>query len=241
MDNKVKTAVFKFSDDFDPLLTSERREKAFEYSFKGRQTVKHLIESLGVPHTEIGCIYSNGSPVGFKYLVANGDRINVTGTETDDQTKIDLDGDIRFILDAHLGKLASHLRFLGFDSLYRNDYDDETLAILSSQRNRILLTRDRGLLMRRVILYGYWVRSKKPKEQLIEVVGRYDLKKYWMPFKRCVRCNDLLVPVAKDEILHRLQSLTKRYFNDFRKCRGCNQIYWRGSHFEKMQAFISEI
>jgi uncharacterized protein with PIN domain len=148
---------------------------------------------------------------------------------------------VRFVLDTHLGRLAGYLRLLGFDALYRNDTSDALLAALSQQEQRVLLTRDRGLLKRRIVEFGYCVRESDPKQQLISLFHRYRLAAEIEPWRRCLRCNELLEPVTKAEILEQLEPKTKCYFNDFRRCRGCHQIYWPGSHYDRMQAFIDQV
>jgi uncharacterized protein with PIN domain len=148
---------------------------------------------------------------------------------------------VRFVLDTHLGRLAVYLRLLGFDALYRNDSADAVLANLSQQEQRVLLTRDRGLLKRRIVEFGCCVRENDPKQQLIMLLRRYRLAAEIDPWRRCLRCNELLEPVAKTEILDQLEPKTKRYFNNFRRCAGCHQIYWPGSHYDRMQAFINQV
>ena len=149
--------------------------------------------------------------------------------------------DPRFLLDCHLGRLTAHLRMLGFDCLYQNDYEDSNMAGIVQHEERILLTRDRRLLMRKVILHGYCLRSLNSLEQLTEVIHRFDLMNKIQPFHRCLRCNHLLEAVEKDTILHRLEPLTKLYFDKFHICPACRQIYWKGSHYEQMQNLIKQI
>jgi hypothetical protein len=150
-------------------------------------------------------------------------------------------GEHRFVLDNHLGRLAVYLRMLGFDALYRNDYQDEELARVSSEERRILLTRDVRLLMRNQVRHGYWVRSKIPRQQLLEIVKRYNLVEMVTPFLRCMRCNGVLMPVSKEMVLDRLEPLTRLYYDDFRICAECDQVYWRGSHYERMQIFLEQV
>jgi len=178
-----------------------------------------------------------GDSVGLAYLVQDGDTISVFGNEP----AADTVDEPRFVLDGHLGRLNAHLRMLGFDCLYRNDYDDETLAAASASEARVLLTRDRRLLMRKSLSQGYLPRSLEPWEQLHEVVRRYGLQRWVRPFQRCIRCNGLLEPADKQSILDQLEPLTKLYFEEFRICPACRQIYWKGSHFEKMERMIKSL
>ena len=242
----MKQATFEFQGDLNELLTPAQRNQTFACLFRGRQSVKHLIESLSVPHSEIGGILVKGRAVGFGYLVQNGDHVVVQplspeATHTLSGAPLAPPEGARFVLDNHLGRLAVYLRLFGFDTLYDNDYQDEELARIASEQGRILLTRDRRLLMRNSIPYGCLVRSKAPRQQLLQVVRRYHLGGQIEPFKRCLRCNGLLQPVEKAEVLHRLKPLTRKYFDDFRICQDCQQVYWPGSHYERMQKLVEQV
>jgi uncharacterized protein with PIN domain len=147
----------------------------------------------------------------------------------------------RFVLDAHLGRLAAYLRMLGFDTLYNKDYRDEDLARISSREKRILLTRDLGVLKRNLVTHGYWIRATLPREQAIEVVRRLDLAGAIAPFQRCVHCNGLLRAVSKNLVLDRLLPETKQHYDEFYLCEVCNQVYWKGSHYRRMCHFIDMI
>lgn len=147
----------------------------------------------------------------------------------------------RFLLDCHLGRLNAHLRMLGFDCSYQNDYDDAMMTGIAQREARILLTRDRRLLMRKVIQHGYCLRSLEPLEQLTEVVQRFDLTDKIQPFHRCLRCNHPLEPVDKEAVIDRLEPLTKLYFDEFHICPACRQIYWKGSHYERMLKLVERI
>ena len=240
-------ADFRFYAELNDFLPPARRQRDFVHPVEGRVTVKHLIESLGVPHGEVDLILVNGQPVDFSYLVKDGDRVSVYPMFE----SIDISAvgrlrpqplrQTRFVLDTHLGQLATYLRLLGFDTRYRNDFGDPELARISSEERRILLTRDRGLLKRNLVSHGYYVRHTEPRQQLLEVVRRFDLKDDLQPFRRCLRCNALLEPVDKERILHRLEANTRRYYEEFRICSGCQQIYWKGSHYRRMRRFLNGI
>lgn len=232
--------IFYFHDELNDFLPDRQKRSKIPLTFNGDQSVKHLIESLGVPHTQVFSIHIDQRQVGFGYLVREGDFVDVH-PYTAAALKA-LGAEQRgFLLDNHLGRLAVYLRMLGFDALYRNDYQDVELAHIASQEGRVLLTRDIRLLMRNVIQYGYWVRSTVPREQLVEILRRYELAGAVRPFQRCMRCNGLLQPVSKVDVLERLRPLTKKYFHEFHRCVECDQVYWKGSHYERMQHFISQI
>jgi len=235
----MNRAQFRFLGKLNDLLPEKSRGKVVLVTFNNGQTVKHLIEALGVPHPEVQCIRANGRVVDFAYQVRNGDQIDIYPISPGDSNG--QGEEWRFVLDNHLGRLAVYLRMLGFDALYRNDYQDEELARLCHQEERILLTRDKRLLMRNAVKRGYWIRSKVPRHQLEEVVRHFGLDTAVKPFRRCLRCNSLLVAVSKEEVLDRLQPLTRLYYDEFHLCPECNQIYWKGSHYERMQHMIQQV
>lgn len=232
----MKNATFDFAPELQPLLKHELRGKPVNINFRGEQSVKHLIESLGIPHTEIGQLSGNRVKIGQGTIVQNGDRIKIWPVGPSYLAK-----EPQFVIDGHLGRLASHLRMLGLDCLYNNAYEDDKLVEISVEQERILLTRDRLLLMHKVITQGYLLRSLDSNEQLSEVVCRYRLAKWIKPFKRCMRCNKPLEPVEKETILEKLEPLTKKYFHEFMLCPSCDQVYWKGSHYERMMEVINRI
>jgi uncharacterized protein with PIN domain/sulfur carrier protein ThiS len=237
----------RFYEELNDFLPPEQRKATFPYSFKQPGSIKDLIETLGVPHPEIDLILVNGHPVDFDYQVRDGDRISVYPVfESLDVTPVTRLRPAplritRFVLDTHLGRLAAYLRLFGFDTLYRNDYDDPTLADISIKEHRILLTRDKQLLMRKQITHGYYVRATQPQKQLLEVLTRFDLRKTQQSFTRCMHCNGEIRPVAKEEIESRLLPRTKIWYTEFWQCSQCNKIYWKGSHYRRMQELIESI
>jgi len=238
-------ATFRFYAELNDFLPPSRRQVSFAHHFNGRVSVKDMIESLGAPHTEVDLILVNGESVDFHYLVQDGDRISVYPVfESFDITPLLRVRSRplrqpRFVLDVHLGRLAAYLRLLGFDALYSSDCDDATLAALSRDERRTLLTRDRGLLKRRQVTHGYCVRTTNPREQVREVLRRFDLYRLVAPFSRCIRCNGVLEPVAKQSVENRLPPQVRAHHDDFRICAACGQVYWRGSHYERLQALVA--
>jgi uncharacterized protein with PIN domain len=231
----IMRANFTFISQLNDFLPHAYRETSFYLEFAPHQSLKHLIESLGVPHTDFGRVLVNGKESDANQLLKQNDRVMVFPAESP------LSGDARFILDNHLGQLATYLRMLGFDSLYRNDYQDVELASVAVQDGRVLLTRDRRLLMRKVIRLGYCIHQTEPRQQVVEVLQRFKLKDDIRPFQRCLRCNSPLQKVSKQEILERLEPLTKKYFDEFHICPSCHQIYWKGSHYGHMLEVIDEL
>jgi uncharacterized protein with PIN domain len=204
-----------------------------------------MIESLGVPHTEVALMLVNGAPVDFAYHVLDGDRISVyppfEHVDLPDMPDIQSSGEPRFVCDVHLGRLAAYLRMVGFDTLFPEDYRDEELARISSEEDRILLTRDRGLLKRSIVKRGYSVRATDPWQQLEEVIKRFNLYDAIERFWRCAACNGVLEAVDKAAILDQLPEKTARYYNEFRRCANCGKIYWRGSHYEQIDQLVERM
>ena len=246
----MATAHLRFYAELQDCLPAASKGDGpggFDHSFSGQVSVKDMVESLGVPHTELDLILANGDSVDFSYRVRDGDRISFYPRFE----SIDVGPilrvrprplpELRFVLDVHLGKLASFLRLLGFDSLYRRDFEDASLARLSNAERRILLTRDRGLLKRSQVTYGYWIRETSPRLQLIEVVRRFGLWDRLQPFGRCLRCNGAIESIPSDEVASRLLPRTREHYREFRWCPECERVYWKGSHHDRMQGFLQEV
>lgn len=232
----------RFYEELGDFLEPDRRRRSFEVVFHGARSVKDLVQSLGVPHTEIDLILVDGASVGFDHRIEGGERIAVYPTFE----RFDV-GEVtrlrprplrvtRFVCDVHLGHLARDLRTLGFDTLYERDYDDETIVALSVEQHRIVLTRDRGILVRDAVTHGHWVRAKDPDRQVAEVVQALDLSRAAVLFSRCRECNGVIEPVAKDVVLDRLPPHVAATREEFTRCPGCDRVYWTGAHVDRMRA-----
>lgn len=243
----MPTAYFRFHSSLNFFLPRHQKERLVTHAYEHRASIKDMIESLGVPHPEIDLIVVNGLPVDFNTLVKHGDSVNVY--PFNDQPHVTGKVPLRppyptrpaFILDQHLGRLAAYLRMMGFDTLYRNDYHDEELAQVSYDETRILLTRDIGLLKRASVIYGYYVRETNRRRQLAEITTRCDLKAQVIPFSRCMKCNGLVEPVSLEQVEDHLPEGTARCYDTFHRCAACGQIYWRGAHYQRMQALLNEV
>ena len=240
-------AWFRFYAELNDFLPPARRARPFAHDFLDLAPVKDRIESFGVPHTEVELIVVNGESVDFTYIVRDRDRISVYPVfEALDispllRVRPEPLRDPRFVLDLHLGRLAAYLRMMGFDTLYRNDYGDEELARTSSGEHRILLTRDIGLLKRAMVTHGCYVRETNARRQLAEVMRRFDLARLARPFTRCLRCNTPLVPAAREEVAHSVPPRTLALHDEYLRCPGCGGVYWKGSHYRRMQALIGSL
>ena len=239
-------AVLRFYAELKDFLTAERCSGIATHSFDVPGSVKDVIEGRGVPHTEVDLILVNGEPVDFSYRVADGDRISVYPVFE----AFDLSPVVRvrpqplrhvhFVLDVHLGRLAGYLRLLGFDTVWSNEWSDHELVGISTGQRRRLLTRDVGLLKHGSITHGYFVRATEPRRQLTEVVRRFHLADEIIPFTRCMECNGSLEPAEKADVADRLPPATGRQFDEYRTCSSCERIYWRGSHYRRLNEIVEE-
>jgi uncharacterized protein with PIN domain len=216
----------------------------FAHTWRGSAAVKDVIEALGVPHPEIDIILVNGRSVGFDHLLCDGDRVSVYPVfeALDVSPLVRLRPRplrvTRFVLDVHLGRLAAYMRMLGFDTLWQRDGQDAALARCAQEEQRLLLTRDRGLLKRRELSRGNCVRSARPREQLIEVVTRFDLASQAQPFTRCISCNGLLALIGPGEARGQVPPDVLLRFEQLTRCQACDRMYWRGSHYARMQRVV---
>jgi uncharacterized protein with PIN domain len=243
----TKTVKLRFYEELNDFLESGKKKKAFFYQFSGKHTIKHVIEALGVPHTEVELILANGDSVGFDYHIKDGDHISVYPVfETFDVSPLIRLREkplrnIKFILDVHLGKLAKILRMLGFDTFYKNDYNDREIINISKTDNRIILTSDCGILKNKSVTHGCYIRSEQPYEQAQEVLQRFDLFSQIKTFHRCMICNGVIESVSKESILSEIPPKTAKYYKKFYKCSDCGKIYWKGSHYFNMKEKIEQI
>jgi uncharacterized protein with PIN domain len=210
------------------------------------RSVKDLVESVGVPHPEVALVLVDGASVDFGHRITGGEVVAVypsshAATAAVPSRVAPPRPAPRFVCDVHLGRLARRLRLLGFDTWYRTDADDDRLAALAADQDRILLSRDRGLLMRRLVVHGYCPRSDDADVQAVEVVRHFDLGGHVRPLTRCVRCNGRVRPVTKAEVLHRLPPRTRVEHDRFACCTGCGQVYWPGSHLPRIDAFLAMV
>lgn len=237
-------ATLRFYEELNDYLPPARRRRDIEVRFAPPCPVRHLIESLGVPHTEIELIVVDGTSVDLETPVEDGARIAVYPVfESLDVTPLlrlrpAALRNPRFFADAQLGRLARYLRLLGFDTLYENAIDDAELVRRAAAGHRIILSRDRGLLMRREVTHGCHIRQDAPLRQLAQVVERCDLAGQGRPFTRCMMCNGPLQAVDKAAILTQLEPATRRFYDAFWRCTECGRIYWKGTHYRRLKSLV---
>jgi uncharacterized protein len=238
------TCEFRFYEELNDYLPPGQRKQTITRELTGTPSVKDAIESLGVPHTEIDLILVDGRSVRFERKLLGGERVAVYP----EFERFDISPlhrlrpkplrQPRFVADVHLGTLARFLRLLGFDTRYGNGLDDAELAEITSREKRILLTRDVGLLKRKTVVRGQWLRSRDPEEQVTEIVEALHLKRTLRPFTRCMACNGELVAIARREVATRVPPRVYRRFRSFKQCEDCLRVFWRGSHFDRLRRLV---
>ncbi len=228
---------FRFYAELGDFLPPSRRGQSFRHAVAAYQSIKHAVEALGVPHTEVGLLLVNGEPAEMDGRLEESDRLAVypalrrlmpqpAGSEP------------RFAADSHLGRLARYLRFCGFDTRRDNGWDDAELVAMAVEEDRIVLTRDRALLMHKALRSGCYLRDKEPLAQLADVAGHFALDLDATRPGRCLECNASLLPVAKTEVAAGLQPGTRAGFDAFWRCAGCRRVFWRGAHWKRMRAAV---
>ena len=240
-------AEFRFYEELNDFLPADQHKTSFRSPFSGSPSVKDTIQAIGVPHTAIDLILVDGQSVDFSHRLRGGERVAVYPVFE----RLDISPVIRlrprplrntrFILDVHLGKLARYLRMLGFDTAYERDCDNSMLIDLSLQHERIILTRSLGILKQSRVMHGYWLRHHEPLQQLQEVLLALDLFGQLQPFTRCMDCNGRIHPVDKAVIRGQIDPNIFQRYGEFRQCRDCRKIYWRGSHYKSMLRLVSEL
>ena len=231
----MATATFRFHGELADFIARERRGVAFDYACARAATIKHAIESLGVPHTEAGQLLVNSLPATLPRIVREGDTIEVFPHSTADASLEDMPV---FVADAHLGGLARMLRMLGINTLFENAISDSEIIELAIRERRIVLTRDRELLKIRDVARGCFVHALRPELQLREVAARYGLERHMQPFTLCLHCNFRLEFVEKSAVKGHIPERITESYAKFMRCPGCGRIYWQGSHWARMREML---
>jgi uncharacterized protein len=235
----ANTAEFRFFGELADFLPRDKRNASFRYTYARAATLKNAIEALGVPHTEVGRVSVNGAPATLQRIVREGDHVEVSPWQP--QHSIIPESERRFLADAHLGGPARFLRMLGYDTSHDNAIADEEIRRRAREERRIVLTRDRDLLKCADIARGAYVHALKPEQQLREIAGRYGLAAGARPFTLCLHCNLPLDPADKASVAARLPENVGALHTSFRHCRGCDRVYWHGTHYERMLETLGRV
>ena len=136
---------------------------------------------------------------------------------------------MKFVADVMLGSLAKAMRFCGYDVLYDNHADDETLK--KQSRHRLILTKDRPLTKQLRHEHTYLVQSIGIQRQLEEIRARFPIK---VSPPRCMECNGKLKKISKSKVQHLVPPFVWKHQEQFFRCGACSRIYWTGTHYENM-------
>lgn len=232
--------LIQFENTLEYFLSNIQQNGRIEYVLKRRASVKDIIESFGVPHTEVGEIRFNNKAVDFRFVPDSSGQLEVLSIPAPFDVRVssrlrpDTYDKIQFIADVNVIKLGRMMILLGFDVLFSPAFDDQTIAKISVAQERIVLTRDTRLLMRKKIIYGRRIREDRPYSQLVEVLRFFGLSDQCRPLSRCTQCNRTLERVEKENVLHLLEPKTKKYFHSFFQCPVCKKVYWKGSHHDNL-------
>jgi uncharacterized protein with PIN domain len=230
--DRVNGLSIRFAAELWMFLAPRHRRERLDAGLDGTSTLGHIVESYGVPLPEVGRLLVNGGPVSAGYRPRPGEDAFVAAVDRPQR----LPGPARFVLDVHLGALARRLRLVGVDTAYRNDMDDDALIAQANAERRVLLTKDRRMLRRRMLWLGAYVRGDHPDEQLADVLGRFAPP--LAPWTRCTACNGPLVPVPKRDVEHLLRPGTRRTYDSFARCVACGRVYWPGAHHERLAGIV---
>lgn len=236
-------SLVDFLSSVSPLDESAHRRFLFDW----RSLAKDAIEGIGIPHPEVDLLLANGASVSFEWELQDGTLLEAFPPghpETDHHPSLVRPPPLaepRFLVDENLGKLATFLLILGFDVLFDPRLDDPDLALKSAEENRILLTRDIGLLKRGIVTYGYWVRSDDPRRQVSEVIRRFGLWPRVRPFTRCLECNVELELISKDEAHGSVPPIAHALYSEFYRCEACEKVFWKGSHYDRMKDWLQDL
>ena len=239
--------TFRFYEELNDFLPKHRRKTDFEAKFKGKRSIKDMIEALGIPHTEIDLILVNGNSVDFNYILQDEDRVSVYPvfeslniTNVTRLRKIPLRRN-KFIADINLGYIVKYMRILGLDLYYDPLLSTREIIKISKRDNRVILTKSRKLLKFKDVSHGIFIRPGTTTEQIRRIIDYLDIKDNIKPFSRCLRCNTLLKIVLKEKILDRIPPKTKELCDEYVQCRSCDKIYWKGTHFINMKKVVRQI
>ena len=238
------SAHFRFYGSLNDFLRPSFRNQTLVFQFNGSPSLKDSVESIGPPHPEVAALFVDGEPARFESTLVPDTRVAVYPRfhselfEGIASLQSPFPEPLSFVVDVNLGALAKTLRMLGFDTLYRNDYTDSQVADISASESRIALTRDRDLLKRSIVRFGYWIRNTDPIRQAREVVETFGLRDKSFPLTRCLECNGLILPLSLFGVPNRVRF---QDIDEFYQCTQCGKIYWKGTHYFNMQSFVDRI
>ena len=150
----------------------------------------------------------------------------------------------RFVADVNVGRLAKWLRVMGYDTLFPRENGDSELVRVALKEGRVLVTRDAEIARRRAARTGQMtvvlIEKDDLRSQLRQLVRDLGLN-LSAGFSRCVRCNEPLRPIAKQDVAERLPPYVLLTQGKFFECQECLRVYWPGTHWTNMMSELSEV
>lgn len=150
----------------------------------------------------------------------------------------------RFIADAMLGRLARWLRILGYDTAYDKAITDERLVERAVRENRWLLTRDRRLVLRRLLRNRHTLIAGDLVEEQLHQLHRdlaLDLDLNHQRGYRCADCNVVLTSISHDDAAPLVPPFVAQQYDGFLQCPGCRRVFWPGTHWQDLDRRLTAI
>jgi uncharacterized protein len=149
---------------------------------------------------------------------------------------------LHLLCDGSLGGLARWLRAAGYETDWRTDLAGPRLIEEAQARGATLVTTDSRLAAHPRARAGevpvVWLPSSMTRvEQLRMLMADLGLDRR---DARCMRCGGALVPVAKQDVLDRIPPRTRAWKDEYFECRGCRRLYWKGTHWDRIAARLSD-
>jgi uncharacterized protein with PIN domain len=150
---------------------------------------------------------------------------------------------MKYVCDQMLGTLAKWLRFLGFDTFFAIDtLKDEELLCIAQEQKRILITRDKQLVIRarKKKIPVIAISTENLDEQIILILKDKFLDDEVI-LSRCSLCNSVLDDIDKKDVVGKVPEKIFKFHDTFWFCPVCQKIYWMGSHYLEMRKKIRQL
>jgi uncharacterized protein with PIN domain len=210
------------------FLPTARRRDRFEVGWDRTSSLAHVVEAAGIPLTEVGQLVRGPEPDA---------EVRVGAVQRPQRPQRPGGWAGGYVLDIHLGALARRMRLLGLDTAWPDEAGDPALVVRANAEGRVLLTQDRGLLKRRALWAGAYVRGSDPDDQLDDVLDRF--RPTITPWSRCTACNGELAAVDRADVAHLLEPGTLRSQEHFAQCPDCRRVYWPGAHAPRLERVVA--
>lgn len=152
---------------------------------------------------------------------------------------------MKFIVDHNVGKLSRWLRMMGYDTVFFTGEDDWEMVIKALNEERVLLTKDTGIMRMGVVLSGKLkairIDSDKPEEQIKQVIETLELGGDTELFTICLECNEPLIKKTPEEVKDRVPPYVFETQKEFMECPSCNRVFWKGTHWQAMVERLDDI